>query len=223
LVEKLQVSAEKVTVIRNGVETGAPQLDRRAWRERLAVDDRSFVACMVANLHAHKDHATLLRAWQYVVRHFEANRDGKKCSAVLVLAGRRDGAYESLAALARQLKIDESVRFVGAVSDVPGLLNAVDVSVFSSRSEGCPNAVLESMAAGLPVAGTNIAGIREVVGRTELLARVEDAEALSEVLLKLASDPALRARVGTENRERSREQYGALRMCQETAALLKQR
>ncbi|MCA1578029.1 MAG: glycosyltransferase family 4 protein [Acidobacteria bacterium] len=142
----------------------------------------------------------------------------------MVLAGRRDGAYESLAALASELKIHESVRFVGAVSDVPGLLNAVDVSVFSSRSEGCPNAVLESMAAGLPVVGTNIEGIREVVGvaGTQFLTRVEDAEALSEVLIKLAKDPVLRARVGAENRDRIREKYDALRMCEETAALLKQ-
>jgi len=228
LVEELGVAAEKVTVIRNGVETVAPQFDRRAWRERLAVDDRSFVACMVANLHAHKDHATLLRAWRNVLRDFAANgggnTEGHKRSAVLVLAGRRDGAYESLAALASELKIDESVRFVGAVSDVPGLLSAVDVSVFSSRSEGCPNAVLESMAAGLPIAGTNIEGIREVLGPggTQFLAPVEDAESLSEVLVKLANDPALRARAGAENRARIRENYDSLRMCEETAALLKQ-
>jgi glycosyltransferase involved in cell wall biosynthesis len=228
LVEKLGVNAEKVTVIRNGVETIAPQLDRRAWRERLAVDDRCFVACMVANLHAHKDHATLLRAWRAVLRNFEANGDGNaaghKRSAVLVLAGRRDGAYEYLAALASELRIDESVRFVGAVSDVPGLLNAADVSVFSSRSEGCPNAVLESMAAGLPIAGTNIEGIREVVGAsgTRFLAPVEDAESLSAVLLNLANDPALRARIGAENRRRIHEKYDSLRMCEETATLLKQ-
>ena len=228
LVQKLGVEAKKVTVIRNGVETVARQFDRDVWRERLAVDDRCFVACMVANLHAHKDHATLFRAWRNVLREFEANGDGQaagnKRSAVLVLAGRRDGAYESLAALASELKIDDSVRFLGAVADVPGLLSAADVSVFSSRSEGCPNAVLESMAAGLPVAGTNVEGIREVVGArgTQFLAPVEEAEALSEVLIKLAKDPALRARVGAENRERIREKYDSLRMCEETAALLKQ-
>jgi hypothetical protein len=52
LIEKLGVDETSVTVIRNGFETVTPQLDRRAWREQLAVDDRSFVACMVANLHA---------------------------------------------------------------------------------------------------------------------------------------------------------------------------
>src|SRR5690349_11105011 len=52
LIEKLRVDEAKIAVIRNGIETVAPESDRRAWRERLAVDDRSFVACMVANLHA---------------------------------------------------------------------------------------------------------------------------------------------------------------------------
>jgi len=121
------------------------------------------------------------------------------------------------------LKIQDKVRFAGHVSDVAGLLSAADVSVFSSRSEGCPNAVLESMAAGLPVAGTDIEGIRELVGPTgaQFLAPLEDANSLASVLLKLANDPALCARLGTENRAAVRANYDALRMCKETAAVLK--
>lgn len=218
LIDKLHVDAAKVTVIRNGIETVAPESDRRAWRERLSVDDRSFVACMVANLHTLKDHVTLLHAWRKVVSDFE--RNGR--SALLVLAGRHDGAYESLTALAAELKLNGTVRFAGPVSDVPGLLGAADVSVFSSRSEGCPNAVLESMAAGLPVAGTDIAGIREVVGPggAEFLTPAGDADSLANVLLKLAKDPELCARSGAQNRERIRERYDWLRMCKETVNVL---
>jgi glycosyltransferase involved in cell wall biosynthesis len=218
LIEKLLVDEAKVTVIHNGIETAAPELDRRAWRERLAVDDRSFVACMVANLHALKDHVTLLHAWRKVVNEFENN--GR--SPLLVLAGRHDGAYESLAALAADLKLDGTVRFAGHVSDVSGLLGAADVSVFSSRSEGCPNGVLESMAAGLPVAGTDIDGIRGVVGPAgaQFLTPAGDADSLAGVLLKLAKDPELCARNGAQNRERGRERYDALRMCKETVDVL---
>lgn len=220
LTEKLGVDADKVAIIRNGIETVAPELDRRAWRERLEVDDQSFVACMVANLHTNKDHATLLRAWRRVVN--EVNASGRE--ALLVLAGRRDGAYESLASLARELKIDDSVRFFGPVADVSGLLGAVDVSVFSSRSEGCPNAVLESMAAGLPVAGTDIEGIRELVGPAgaQLLAAPGDSEALAAVLKALANNSRLCREVGARNRERVWNDYDSLRMCKETAALLAQ-
>lgn len=218
LVEKLGVNREKVTVIPNGVETVAAEMDRDAWRARLAVDDRTFVACMIANLHLNKDHATLLHAWRKVVNEFATN--GR--SALLVLAGRHDGAYESLASLVSELEIGENVRFAGPVSDVRGLLNAADVSVFSSRSEGCPNAVLESMSAGLPVAGTDIKGVRDVVGSggTQFLAPVGDADSLADVLVKLAKDPELCSRIGTENRQRVKNNYDSLRMCRDTAALL---
>ena len=218
LIEKLGVREGKVAVIHNGFETIPPQLDRRAWRERLAVDDRAFVACMVANLHALKDHVTLLHAWRKVVSEFE--RNGR--SALLVLAGRHDGAYESLASLAAELQLNGTVRFVGHVSDVSGLLSAADVSVFSSRSEGCPNAVLESMAVGLPVAATDIDGIRHVVGPTgaQFLTPAGDAGSLATVLLKLEKDAGLRARAGAQNRERIRDNYDALRMCEVTATLL---
>ncbi|HEY3580599.1 MAG TPA: glycosyltransferase, partial [Pyrinomonadaceae bacterium] len=90
-----------------------------------------------------------------------------------------------------------------------------------SRSEGCPNAVLESMAAGLPVAGTDIEGIREVVGPDgeQFLTPAGDADSLARVLLQLARDPELCARNGAQNRARISERYDALRMCRETVAV----
>ena len=220
LTDKLGIEPAKVKVIPNGVVLAAPELDRGGWREGLGVDDRWFVACMVANLHANKDHATLLQAWQKFVSEFEAG--GRK--ALLVLAGRYDGAYESLVSMATELKIDNSVQFIGPVSDIAGLLGAVDVSVFSSRSEGCPNAVVESMAAGLPVAATDIEGIREVLGPdgTRFLAPPGDSDALATALTTLANDSKLRVEIGAQNRERVRNNYDPLRMCKETAALLAQ-
>jgi len=218
LVDELKATASKVRVIRNGVEKLTPELGREAWRARLQVEEGCFVACMVANLHRHKDHETLLRAWRTVA---DALRAGGR-EAALVLAGRRDDAYGPLLSLSRDLGIDDRVVFPGHVSDVAGLLGASDLAVFSSRSEGCPNGVLESMAAGLAVAGTDVEGISEVLGAAgrPWLAPAGDAEALAGVILKLARDPALRAAVGEENRKRVRDDYDPARMCDETAALL---
>lgn len=218
LVDELGASPAIVAVINNGVECTAPEMDRAAWREHLKLDDDCFAACMVGNLHGHKDHRTLLRAWHIVRTTLEADGRG----AVLILAGKFDDSYESLIALSSELGFGYSVRFIGSVSDVPGLLSAVDLSVFSSRSEGCPNAVLESMAAGLAVAGTDIDGVREAVGAAgaPFLAPPGDARALAEIILKLATDPTLRSELRTENRNRIRDHYDPLRMCGETVSLL---
>jgi glycosyltransferase involved in cell wall biosynthesis len=213
LVEKLRVDAAKVRVVHNGVEPSTPQMDRDEWRKRLEIDDASFVACMIGNLHTNKEHETLLRAWRTVMTSLE--RKG-----VLVLAGRHDGAYESLIALTRQLGIEGGVRFAGYVSDVAGLLSAVDVGVFSSRSEGCPNGVLECMAAGLAVVATDIDGVREVIGASEFLTPVGDAEAMARAILKLAADPALCARVGAANKKRISEKHDARRMCEELVEVI---
>ena len=212
LIEKLGVAADKVHVIPNGIEVSPPEFDRRSWRESLDIDEASFVACMVANVHVNKDHETLLRAWRLVVDELS--------DAVLVLAGRHYGAYESLVELINELGIEGSVRFTGQVNDVAGLLSAVDLGVFSSRSEGCPNGVLECMAAGLPVVGTNVEGIREAVDDTAFLASPADPARFAQLILQLAKDPDLRATIGAANQRRINKHYTAQRMCEETVRLL---
>jgi glycosyltransferase involved in cell wall biosynthesis len=213
LIEKLNVDPEKIRVIPNGIELAPPQSDRRTWRARLEIDDTTFVACMIANLHANKDHATLLKAWRLVVDTLEQH-------AVLVLAGRHYGAYESLVELTNELGIANNVRFTGYVSDVSGLLSAADLGVFSSRSEGCPNGVLECMAAGLAVAATDVEGIREVLGDKRFLAPPNDADRLAQIILELAADPELRTTVGAANQKRIKARYNAQRMCEDTANLI---
>jgi glycosyltransferase involved in cell wall biosynthesis len=164
-------------------------------------------------VHANKDHETLLRAWSILVQ---------QINAVLVLAGRQYGAYESLVQLTNELGIANDVRFTGPVNDIAGLLSAADIGVFSSRSEGCPNGVLECMAAGLAIVGTDIEGIREVAGEKQerFLAPPGDAERFASMILALANDPASRVSLGAANQSRIKEQYSAQRMCEETVSLL---
>lgn len=218
LVDELNADPAKLRIIENGVELQSPLENRSSWRARLEIDDDCFVACMVANLHAKKDHPTLLRAWRRVVNEMNARKP------VLVLAGRHDGAYESIAALSHDLNLDDHVRFPGQVSDVAGLLEASDLGVFSSTSEGCPNGVLESMAAGLAVAGTDIDVMRALVGPPgqPLLAPPEDEEALAAAILRLANDPDLRVTIGAANQKRVEDNYTAARMCEQTVAVLEE-
>ena len=215
---KFDVDPSKIKIIKNGIELALPGDNRSVWRDRLKIGDDSFVACMVANLHDKKDHRTLLRAWRRVV----AEMNGR--APVLVLAGRHDGAYESLAALSRELNLEEHVRFAGHVSDVAGLLSAADLGVFSSVYEGCPNGVLESMAAGLAVVGTDVEAISSILGPrgAPFLAAPGNDESLAGAILKLANDQNLRVTIGTANRKRVEENYTAVRMCEETVAVLEE-
>ena len=170
------------------------------------------------NFFDHKDHPTLLRAWAHTSAEVEKAGGG----AVLALAGRPEGRQPAYEALCRELGILDSVRFLGEVGDVTGLLSAVDVGVLSTPTEGCPNAVLECMAMGLPVVATDVPGIREVVGdaRIQLLAPPGDDSALGDALGRLATDADLRRRLGERNRLHVMERFAPERMLREHVELI---
>lgn len=214
------VPPHKMKIIRNGAALPAPEKSRLEWRTHLGADENTFLACMVANLSRYKDHETLLKAWRQVAGSLAGA--GRACT--LLLAGRFDGMEVALKALAFDLDLGGCVRFLGGVDDIAGLLGAVDLGVFSSRSEGCPNGVLECMAAGLAVAATDISGIRGIVSpeNAAYLSAVEDSDGLARSIDALARDPALRRELGEKNRRHAVSQFSMQHMCRETAALLEQ-
>jgi glycosyltransferase involved in cell wall biosynthesis len=217
LIDTLGVAPRRVRVVRNAVELDPPREDRAAWRTRVGADSSCFVACMVANLQARKDHATLLRAWRMISDRMSAQ--GRP--ALLALAGRLD-APRDLERSIHELHLDGSVRLLGEVDDVSGVLSAADLSVFSSRSEGCPNGVLEAMAAGLAVVATDCPGIREAVGEPShpWLVPAGDAEALAQRVLCLAEDAALREQLSAANRQRIESHFTLEQMNANLSALL---
>ena len=212
------VAKKRVRVIRNGVELPPAQVTREQGRRQWGIPESSFAACMVANLSDYKDHATLLRAWQLVSKRLEA--EGRH--PVLLLAGRFDAEAEILKALADDLGLDTSVRFLGPVDDVAGLLNASDVGVLCSNSEGSPNCVLEYMAAGLAVVGTDIPAMREALTpeNYSLLAPAGNSDILAGHIVKIANDEQLRQRLGALNRSKVKAEFSPHRMCIETVAVI---
>jgi glycosyltransferase involved in cell wall biosynthesis len=143
--------------------------------------------------------------------------------SVLLLAGRDAGAAP-VRALADEIGVGRDVRLLGEVADVAGLYGASDLAVFSSKSEGCPNAVLEAMAAGLPVVASDIAGVREALGRAagDCLVPTSDAEAFAERILAVAADPARRASAGQANRERALSEFALDAMLHRMTAIVAQ-
>ena len=88
----------------------------------------------------------------------------RPCQALIVGGGRRRGDMEQLAA---KLGLTKRVHFLGVRKDIPDLLAAMDVFVLPSHSEGISLALLEAMAAGLPVIASNVGGLPEVVRHEE--------------------------------------------------------
>ena len=210
LVSEWGAPRERIRVIRSGIEVGPAMRDRDEWRARLGLSSDDFVACMVAHFRRSKDHQTLLRSWRRVVDGLD--QDGRR--AVLLLAGDAYPMQDAAKALAFDLRLDESVRFLGVVDDVPGVVRAADVSVLSSLREGLPRSLLESMGAGVAVAGTDIPGIREAVGAegVPFLAALHDVDALADVLLVLARDSDLRERLGASYARRVAQEFTVDRM-----------
>ncbi len=109
----------------------------------------------------------------------------------------------SLEALAARLSLPpKRVRFEGHRDDVPALLARTHLLVLSSDDEGSPNAVLEAMAARLPVIATPAGDAARLVreGVSGYLVDPEDPEAMARRLVQLARSPALRRRMGEEGR-----------------------
>lgn len=157
--------------------------------------DPNGPALIVARLSPEKDLTTLLRAAALVTRFDPGFR--------LDIAG--DGPCRGdLQALAQVLGIEENVRFLGLVQDIPTLLSRASLFVLSSITEGVSLTLLEAMARGLPVVATRVGGNPEVVsdGVTGMLVPSGDPDALATAILRLRRDSSLARQMGFAGRAR---------------------
>jgi glycosyltransferase involved in cell wall biosynthesis len=196
----LKISTQRSRIIYNAIQLQQPQFSPQEWHSNLRIAPESIVVCMLANLTKQKDHTTLLHAWKLV--HSELATKG--LPHVLLLAGRFGPTTQKVKALACDLALEGNVLFLSQVNDVSGLLSIVDLGVLSSFSEGCPNGVLECMAAGIPVVGTDLPGIREALGAKgfSYLSLKGDASSLAQKIIDLSLDREKREELGRDNMER---------------------
>jgi glycosyltransferase involved in cell wall biosynthesis len=195
-------SARRIEVIENGIELDryGPVPDRAALRRLLGLGPARRYVVTVARFHPVKDHATLLRGFQGVA--------AARADVDLLLAG--DGPLRrDLEELARSLGIEGRVRFLGVRSDVPALLQAVDLFALTSVSEAASITLLEAMASRLPVVVTAVGGNPEIVrhGVEGLLVPRGDAAGVTAAILGLLDDPAAAAALGAAGRARVEQRY----------------
>lgn len=167
-------------VIYNGVDVLA--FARRAEAGRAALRGRKgrFVVGMVASLEVHKDQPTLIRAAAL------AKQAGLTLEIWLVGEGTRRAEYERLIA---ELDVGDSVKLLGMRRDVAECLGQMDAFVFSAKpDEGLGVALIEAMAASVPIIATDVGACREVLqdGVLGLLVPQGDAAAMAAAIIKLA-------------------------------------
>ena len=126
--------------------------------------------------------------------------------------------------MTRDAGIAEHVTFTGALDDVCGVLAAADAFVLASRNEGMGRAVIEAMAAGLPVIASAVGGIPAVVGdrRNGILVPPEDPHALAKAVAEMAASPDLREELGRNGAESVYPEYDEDTMIEQLATLYRE-
>jgi len=189
------LSPEAVLVIHNGIDAGRYLTPRDPELRRSLAPGDGPVAIVVANFIHYKGHGYFLEAWAEVCRQFPG------ATALLVGDGPLRAHYEAEAV---ERGLGARVRFLGSRTDVPRLLAAADLLVHPSLEEGFSNALLEAMAAGLPVVATTVGGNAEAVrdGSTGHLVPPRDSAALAAAVLEVFSRPDRGRSLGDAGRRR---------------------
>jgi glycosyltransferase involved in cell wall biosynthesis len=183
------VGPSKIIQHYNGLDIDRLKVRERLTREKALAEfglpqepSRRFVS-IIANLrNPVKDHPMFLRAAARVRAAFP--------DAGFVIAGEGE-LMNDLRELAKRLGVQDDVFFIGRCDSVADLLFASDVGVLSSKAEGFANALLEYMAASLPVVATDVGGAREAIaeGETGYLVASGDDETMAERVIELLNDP----------------------------------
>ena len=192
-----KVEEEKIVLIPNGIDLARfPARQYSGSPTRVAV-----VAC----LREEKRIDVLISAIPQII----ANRPDTR----FIIAG-EGTCREPLVTLARELGVLDKIDFLGHREDVSAVLSDADIFVLPSRSEAFPNAIMEAMAAGLPVVASNVGGIPELVedGRTGHLVQPGDAAGLADSVIALLERPQQLEEFGRAARRKVEESYSFDRM-----------
>jgi glycosyltransferase involved in cell wall biosynthesis len=180
------IPKERIAVVHHGVEPAFSRLDRS--------HTESYLLC-VSTLHPHKNLPRLIRAYGRKKRDFR-----------LILAGLRGFHAEAIERLIEDLKLQDSVRITGWVprEELYSLYARARAFVYPSTFEGFGMPVLEAMAAGIPVACSDIPPLREVAADAALFFDPLNEDDIASGIERVMSDASLQERLTTAGRERAR-------------------
>lgn len=219
LVRHDRIPEHKIATIENGLDVSriASALPREDARARLGIRDESFALGCVARLEEQKGHRFLIEALGLLVK--EVPGISGKMKVFLVGDGRLRNELERRAS---SLGVQDIVCFLGTRHDVADILRALDGYVLASLWEGLSVALLEAMAAGLPVIASDVGGVSRVLGNGECGLKVPsgNACALARAIRQLYEQPAeRRAALGEQAKKRVRQDFSLEAMMQRLASI----
>ena len=202
--ESLGIPPQKLRVVYNAPfadPAGCPEAEVGRWRVKLGLNGKHFVVLSIASLTVNKGHEVIIRAMKQVVdRHPNA-----RC--LIVGDGKEKMCLEDLVG---SLGLQGRVFLLGMQPDVSPFLRLADVLVLGSvEREGLSVALIEGAAAGIPLVGSDLGGIPEVIehGVNGFLFRPGDSRELARALERLITAPDLRERMGRSSRALQLERF----------------
>lgn len=193
LLHDLKVNEKDIVLIHSGIDTDRFQINKcninRSAKGKYSLPGGGPVIGTIGRLSEEKGHIYLVEAMKHVL--------GGVPGAKLLIIG-EGRMKEKLVGLVKKLGIEQDVFFVSEASDTKEVLLGLDVFVMPSLKEGLGLALMEAMACGLPVVGTAVGGIKNLIqdGNNGLLVKPADPVELAEAILRLLRDPSKSAALG---------------------------
>jgi len=213
IIDKSKISAEKISVIYNGVNfKGQHDSQEKNPKMPFKIEDKDRILMTVGRLHKQKGHCYLIQAVSKVRKEFPKVK--------LLLTG--EGEEENnLKKLVKSLDLTNKVIFAGLSSDIEEILPIAELFILPSLWEGFPNALLEAMAAGKPVVATQVGGIPEIVvhGETGVLIPPRDTDALAIAIIDLLQNKLKAKNMGEAGRIRAGKRFSIYKMIEKTENL----
>lgn len=204
--DKIGVAPERLTRIRNGVDTGkftpAPQ-DRSHYPETFKAQNIKVIGA-VGRMDAVKDPLTLIKAFALLLQRKPELKEYLR----LVWVGDGPQLKASKEALTSH-ELESIAWFPGSRNDVACIMQGFNLYVLSSLSEGISNTLMEAMAAGLPVVATDVGGNSELVmdGVTGMLVEKANVEVLADAMSAYIESSDLREKQGAASRKRAEKKF----------------
>ena len=204
---KADGQVSRVTCIRNGIDLEGKSVLVNRWqiRKDLGIDSETCLIGTVGRLTPVKGIPYLLDAARILLR------QGANVKVLVV----GDGSIrQDLLAQAGNLGVGERVVFLGHREDTDVLLQALDIFVLPSLSEGIPMALLEAMAASRPIVASRVGGIPEIIedGVEGFLVESMDVNGLAERCRRLIESPDVARKMGEQGRKRVESEFSATAM-----------